>query len=316
MTASVLLHPRWIEPVMFLYDNSLEELNKNLEGGYFHGAGAAQCRNLMGHPAAASAAPAAYPSAEAPAPPATAPAAPAPGMAEPAANKCSPCSAAVQSPSGPAALPYGYFGGGYYPCRVGHPNAALKSCAQPAASSFADKYMDTAAAAAAGEDFTARAKEFAFYPGYAAGPYQPVPAGYLDMPVVPTLGGPGEPRHDSMLPMDGYQPWAITNGWNGQVYCPKEQNQPPHLWKSTLPDVVSHPSDANSYRRGRKKRVPYTKVQLKELEREYATNKFITKDKRRRISATTNLSERQVTIWFQNRRVKEKKVINKLKTTS
>ncbi|XP_017549092.1 homeobox protein Hox-A13a isoform X2 [Pygocentrus nattereri] len=314
MTTSLLLRPRWIDPVMFLYDNGggSDDAGKNMEGFPGGNFAPSSCRNLMAHHPAS-----AYTSSEAAA---------GTGAGEPG-KQCSPCSATQGS--GGASLPYGYFGGGgYYPCRMAHHHGGgggVKSCAQSPASAaapYGEKYMDMSASA--GEDYaTSRAKEFAFYPSYASSPYQPVPS-YLDVPVVQAVSGPSEPRHEPLLSMESYQPWAITaSSWNGQVYCTKEQPQTGHMWKSSLPGdtslykAVPHGGpEASSFRRGRKKRVPYTKVQLKELEREYAANKFITKDKRRRISAQTNLSERQVTIWFQNRRVKEKKIVNKVKNSS
>ncbi|XP_035525562.1 homeobox protein CDX-1a [Morone saxatilis] len=111
----------------------------------------------------------------------------------------------------------------------------------------------------------------------------------------PELSGSGTP---TAAGGGSFTPYNFISGQD-----PLSSRRRPH--ESIKPSISGKTRTKDKYR------VVYTDQQRLELEKEFQYNRYITMRRKTELSVALGLSERQVKIWFQNRRAKERKITRK-----
>ncbi|XP_029368957.1 homeobox protein CHOX-CAD [Echeneis naucrates] len=136
--------------------------------------------------------------------------------------------------------------------------------------------------------YTPREEYSYSFPGSSPGPGQ---VGFTS----PELSGPPTAAGGG-----SYTPYSFISGSQEPFSCRRRPHEP------------IRPSVSGGKTRTKDKyRVVYTDQQRLELEKEFQYNRYITMRRKTELSMALSLSERQVKIWFQNRRAKERKINRK-----
>lgn len=115
-----------------------------------------------------------------------------------------------------------------------------------------------------------------------------LPNGQL-MPNNPHILRPGAQNGPRM--MNG------VNGWSNTQNSPRFVSRPG--WTTT--------KTTGTVRKAKRIRTAFTSNQMMELEQEYARTRYLDRSRRIELAEILHLNERTIKIWFQNRRMKEKK---------